>query len=351
MTIQICNIKFILVKEHSEIKLCNNYVQGVLVGLYERSNLTMLESKLIFFNNTSEQGGIMVLEDAHSSFLNSEITFENNTSEQIDSWEASYVSSCTTLLLQQSSVASFLQSVVVFRYNSASISGGITLINSHLILQNSSAFYEYNQGGDGGAMTFYQKSYIVARGKTNFETIHLHFYHNKAVKRGGAIFVEDLDYMNSVTHMNYVFFIRRPCDAGMVDYIYISPQIHISKNSAQIAGNDIYGGWIDAYSHTLLISWVLPENDMYSVTSNPTRVCIRINEVPACNFFKSSIKLFPGQTFDIKAVAVGQRMGIVPSIVIAKLSDSEGRLGQEQDVQSVDKQCSILTFTIYSEKN
>ena len=350
MTIQIGNIEFITIKEHSEIKLCNNYVQGVLVGIYEQSNLTMLESKLIFSNNTSEQGGIMVLEDAHSSFLNSEISFENNTNEQFNNWDASYISSYTILLLQQSSAASFLQSIVLFHYNSAPISGGITLISSHLIFQNSSAIFEYNQGGDGGAMAFYQKSYIVTRGKTNFETINLYFYHNKAMKRGGAIFVEDLDYMNSVAHMNYVFSIRRPRDAGMPGYVYISPQIHISQNRAQIAGNDIYGGWIDTYYHTLLISWVLLENDLYAVTSNPTCVCICINAVPACNIFKSSTSLFPGQTFDIKAVAVGQRMGIVPSIVIAKLSDSKGRLGQEQDVQSVDKQCSTLTFTIYSEK-
>ena len=351
VTIQAGGIKFITIKEHSEIKLCSNYVQGVLIGLYGRSNLTMFKSKLIFINNTSEQGGIMVLEDAYSNFFNSKISFENNTSERFDTWDASYISSCTTLLLQQSSIVYFIQSIVLFRNNSATISGGITLISSHLVFENSIATFEFNQGGDGGAMTFYQKSYIVTRGRGNFEAINLHFYHNKAVKRGGAIFVEDLDYMNSVTRMSYVFFIRRPQDAGMPGYVYISPQIHISHNSALIAGNDIYGGWIDAFYHTLHISWKLPENNLHAVTSNPTHVCICINAVPACNIYKSGISLFPGQTFNITAVAVGQRMGIVPSIVISKLSDSEGRLGQEQDVQSVDKQCSTLTFTVYSEKN
>ena len=73
------------------------------------------------------------------------------------------------------------------------------------------------------------------------------------------------------------------------------------------------------------------------------------NSVPACNIIRSDTKLFPGQTFNITAVAVGQRMGVVPSIVIAKHDDSEGRLGHEQNVQSVDRQCSILTYTIYSE--
>ena len=42
-------------------------------------------------------------------------------------------------------------------------------------------------------------------------------------------------------------------------------------------------------------------------------------------------------------------MGTFPFVVIAKLSDSEERLRQEQNIQSTDKWCSTLIFTVYSE--
>ena len=74
----------------------------------------------------------------------------------------------------------------------------------------------------------------------------------------------------------YVFFIRRPRDANMPGHVFIGPQIHISQNTAQIAGNDIYGGWIDVYYHTLiLVLWMLPENELHGINYFKfNRVCI-----------------------------------------------------------------------------
>ena len=60
----------------------------------------------------------------------------------------------------------------------------------------------------------------------------------------------------------YVFFIRRPHGANMPGHVFIGPQVHVSQNTAQIAGNDIYRGWIDAYYHTIiLVLWMLPGNE------------------------------------------------------------------------------------------
>ena len=152
----------------------------------------------------------------------------------------------------------------------------------------------------------------------------------------------------------YVFFIRRPRDANMPGHVFIGPQIHISQNTAQIAGNDICGGWIEAYYHTLiLVLWMLPENELHGINyfkfNRVCILCIWFNEIPACSIFKSVVSLFPGPTFNTTAVVVDQRMGTFPSVVIAKLSDSEGRLRQEQNIQSADKWCSTLIFTVHSE--
>ena len=60
------------------------------------------------------------------------------------------------------------------------------------------------------------------------------------------------------------------------------------------------------------------------------------------------INIFPGETFEIKAVAVGQRLGIVPSIVsvIDLESSDDGSLSIGQDVYSVGRQCTTLQFTV-----
>ena len=49
-------------------------------------------------------------------------------------------------------------------------------------------------------MAFYQKSVIYAFTKERSRCVNVSFYNNKALKRGGAIFVEDSDYMNVVTN-------------------------------------------------------------------------------------------------------------------------------------------------------
>ena len=68
---------------------------------------------------------------------------------------------------------------------------------------------------------------------------------------------------------------------------------------------------------------------------------------------ETMVSVFPGQKFEIEAVAVGQRYGLVPSIVTAELLDAssgKSRLGQGKDVQSMGRQCTILDYTVHSNK-
>ena len=126
----------------------------------------------------------------------------------------------------------------------------------------------------------------------------------------------------------------------------------------------MYGGWIDlckflyisVRERVILVNmgvvWVFAQNDLHSVTSNPIRICICFDSIPLCNVTEYKVnKLFPGQTCEIEAVAVGQRMGIVPSIVLAQFSDEEGSLEEGQDVQSVGRECTKLHFTVFTSKH
>lgn len=86
------------------------------------------------------------------------------------------------------------------------------------------------------------------------------------------------------------------------------------------------------------------------MASDPVRICICVHSLLTCYVTEYQTEVFPGEPFEIEAVAVGQRMGIVPSIVRASFTDGEGRLGNGEDVQSVGKQCTTLKFTAYTSK-
>jgi len=56
-------------------------------------------------------------------------------------------------------------------------------------------------------------------------------------------------------------------------------------------------------------------HDLSTVSSNPTRVCVCINGLPACSTIKHNITAYPGEAFQIPAVAMGQQFETVPFTV------------------------------------
>ena len=63
------------------------------------------------------------------------------------------------------------------------------------------------------------------------------------------------------------------------------------------------------------------------------------------------MNIFPGENFEIEVAAVGQRLGVVPSIVSVTESPSKDSLSTSQDVQSVGRQCTTLHFTVSTQRS
>lgn len=83
-----------------------------------------------------------------------------------------------------------------------------------------------------------------------------------------------------------------------------------------------------------------------SVSSHPSRVCICTNSTISRNKTEAYVEVFPGQTFDIEAVAVGQRFGVVPAAVRAETG--LGIVDDLQKLQDTNKYCTKLEFTVRS---
>ena len=280
---------------------------------------------IAFINNTAKKDGIMILESiTFMKVLNTQIIFKNNTCVSSESSHAS-------VLRLMNTPVHLIQTNAIFSGNYSPQSGGITIISSRITVTSSTLYFYNNHGTDGGGMALYDRSFISCLEKCN-----LYFHHNTAIKRGGAIFIKDSDYINSYTRIlkEYPFASFR---SGFV--------LNFSSNIAALVRNDIYGGWIDFYLLFPIIT-LFQDNASGTITSNPTRICMCSNSIPGpvCNITEHTLELFPGQTFEIEAVAVGQRMGIVPSIVESTIE--EGSLETGQDVQSVGRRCTTLQFTV-----
>jgi predicted outer membrane repeat protein len=235
------------------------------------------------------------------------------------------------LLILNAATLHLTRSIAMFINNFSPLSGGITIINSVLLISRSDINFSNNRGTNGGGIALYERSTIICF----IGTCNLYFDHNLAVGKGGAIYTKDLDYINTYTRV-----LKDHALNSFGEFV-----LNFSYNTAKIAGDDIYGGWIDSALYRPLIT-IFQDNGTGTVTSNPTRICMCFDSVPECNITEYRMNIFPGETFELEAAAVGQRLGIVPSIVNVIESPNDGSLSRGQDVQSVGQNCTFLHFTV-----
>ena len=131
--------------------------------------------------------------------------------------------------------------------------------------------------------------------------------------------------------------------------------LHFANNEAGITGNALFGGWIDVCLRKGIdyaISDVFDFNDskrLAEISSNPSRVCICIDFVPSIYQDSKNISLFPGQSFTINVMAVGQMFGVVSAIVRAVVKKRQFSIIDDlQKWQDVGMQCTQLQYTIHS---
>ena len=214
----------------------------------------------------------------------------------------------------------------------------------------STLLFSHNKGNKGGAMAFYATS----RMQFICSTTDITFTGNHAERVGGAIYVHDFGSLHLVP--NGVGYNYKPmldekfmdtCQPSQVDLSFVN-------NTAQLAGSALYGGWIDSkmyHYNFVLYEFKKPffqlnnsGDDPSVVSSDPVRVCPCLEQTPNCNSTAQRVELFPGQTFIIKAVAVGQRYGIAPATVQAVFRDShDSHLEDTEHVQDIETGLDVPT--------
>ena len=137
--------------------------------------------------------------------------------------------------------------------------------------------------------------------------------------------------------------------------------VQISGNTADTAGTSIYGGSLEncfmkANNAPLMSSlfWStfnITERNLGPsvVASQPYKVCIcnqSFTTDHSCSF-DYSIEVYPGQTFHVPAVGVGQYNYSSPSVIRATVVNGyNAQLGEQQVTQYVNLLCKNLTYSL-----
>ena len=223
-----------------------------------------------------------------------------------------------------------------------------------------------NTAYKGAAMAFYGNSSLIVHGDT-----HLRFVNNHAKSVGGAIFVDKKlpTAVFSKLHNPHCFLWF--ADAETSKHVpFTNVRFTFSNNIAQNGGNAIYGGLSDTClvapiskddiesrywsmeTILIMISSFEPSASVFS--SDPLHVCLCENGKVVPKVLQANETRYPGETFTISAIVVGQMFGAVSGSVYAQflLHDSDEEVPQlgelEQVQQTGTTECSELSYTVLS---
>ena len=244
-----------------------------------------------------------------------------------------------------------------FINNSASAGCAIYAYNASLSFIGISNFINNSASYVGGGIYLSASSVFILPNTT------LYWEHNHA-RLGGAIYVYDqlnpFIYCTGIQAEIDNCFFQLP---GQNLSNGIDAQFVFKDNSADVAGSVLYGGAIDNCKLTGLNSYSSGEVfDMLahyeddsttnsSISSDPFRICTCEGNHLNCS--KSpTYSVYPGETFHVSLVAVGQRNGIVPSAVRSRFATLDSNyltsLQGFQYTQETNSTCTKLSYTVFA---
>ena len=302
-----------IISFHGDVEFIENMVQRIAVIIANNSTITFNQTAEIVGNKGRLGGAIGLFDDSQ-------------------------------LVLGNQSKTTFLR-------NYAQQNGGAILIDGSNMNVESEAKVEFidNEAYNGGALAFQNNARIILKPHSQ-----LTFKNNAARQYGGALYVEE----PTLKFTSYFDIKRVNCFIQPLEQLS-SQAMMFSNNTAVSAGSTLYGGWVELCTTStstriarikVLFHFQEALHQLSPVSSNPTRVCVCIKNRPDCNITHYNVTTYPGETFQIPAVAVGQMFGTVPFSVHSTFSqmDSQKQIKELQRTQRVRGTCSNILYTIAS---
>ena len=271
-----------------------------------------------------------------------------------------------------------------FFYNSARNKGLIVNIKaSHVTISNSTFF-----GSNGTAISL-QMSTLNLYGDNCFEGNHAEYGGALKVCERSFVYIHSysrIRFINNTARMGGAIFIERECMDTLLPCVFqphlpsnmsieeISRLLSLDfvNNHGSVAGDAVYGGAFDQcytigkyfyngqlssnFLHILNATFNISTQSPSSISSNPRGVCFCNKSVPryinTCQTQHPIVKVYPGESFSIFAVTVGQLNGSTIGTIQSSLQDE----GNDHKLLTVSggtcsNNCTQLNYTMLSNRS
>ena len=338
---------------------------GITILIY--GNLEFLGTAT-FHNNTCSSGCGITAYGVIDILFNGSATFEGNKAEVSGSgificylsnleflgtivFQNNTCNAGCGIFAMMSSKISFIASAI-FEENEAHSIGGAVVTHTSTMKFNSSATLHNNRAAQGGAL------YLIERNASLLldTGAEIKFTGNYVSETGGAIHIESSTLscrlMASIRELELL---NLTINIGTCFYQCVNeqacPKVHLQDNRAEVAGNAIYGDVQKCAPFNDIISIQSFDNqsDLSLIASDPTRVCFCMNGTPNCSILNQNRTLYPGETFEIPVVVVGDAWGVTTGAALVVLP-SNASLAKAQISQALQLPlCTNLTYNVYSD--
>ena len=350
---------------YTRFENCAEQLNKTAGALEEGGAITSFQSTVIFTgvsrlsNNQARHGGAILAIES-KIMMYGEPTIANNTAT---------VSSGGGISLQKSDLE--VRGNCIISGNNAVRGGGIHVTSSTVdVHEQGSLQFINNRANNGGGLYLEANAKLYIKRELMYvQYIHLLFRANHA-NYGGAIYVADNTNAGACSPDNECF----------IQTLALHDQNHIgndelinilfSGNIASEQGANIFGGLLDRcipspfaevyrqyippshYSGVSYLGDIANITELDTISSLPVRVCFCKSESePDCSYQPPTIKVKKGEAFTMPLVAVDQVNHSVDANIISSLSSQDGGFSEGQQTQSVGKNCSNVTFNVFSPHN
>ena len=251
-------------------------------------------------------------------------------------------------------------------HNYATRGGGIHGSSSTVSIHQPGMLQLFDNSAENGSGMFLEvntKLYLLKYPGHNSSQTLLLFDDNHA-DYGGAMYVRD-DTNSGACSPNVECFVQTIALYSFYHDMIDTVNMKFNGNTATEQGPDLFGGLLDRcipnpFSEVYIkygqypyggLTYIRDISDVERefITSLAVRICICNNKrEPDCSYHPTPVHVRKGETFNVLLVAVDQVNHTVDAHIISSLSSSEGGFGEGQQIQKVGRNCTDLTFNVYS---
>ena len=338
--------------------------EGGVITSFQSTVIFEQESTTSFTYNQAKDGGAILTTES-TIIIYGELTIANN-----DIMTEVFNSSGGGISLKQTRLE--IQGKCTIFNNSAVRGGGIHATSSTISVYQVESLQIMNNSAEYGGGVYFEinsKLYVL-KGEvrlSNYSTRYIRFIGNYA-NYGGAVYVADDSNSGTCSSDNECFIQVLALYQQYIDQIItqeIICNVHFIDNIAIEQGSNLFGGLLDrcipspfaevyrnrTRLHYTGVTYLLniSNTPVNSINSKPVRTCFCNREhEPDCSYRLPTITVKKGGVFSVSIVAIDQVNNTVNANITSVLSSHYGGFGEGQQTQSVGKNCTHITYTIFT---